>query len=116
MDLTPQRIAEAFSGHHFALAYPYLLDGIVWNNVGGEFIEGQDAVIHTCEQSAHYLQTVTTTFKKFHIIVGDDTVVVDSLADYMDADQAIITVASCDIYQFKNRQVSEITSYTVEVK
>ncbi len=49
-------------------------------------------------------------------VVGDDTVVVDSLADYIDANQAVITVASCDLYQFKNRQVSEITSYTVEVK
>ena len=116
MNLTPQQIAEAFSGHRFEITYPYFLEDMVWNNVGGEQLKGKEAVIQACEQSSQYLQTATTTFKKFQVITADQAVVIDSLADYSDADHAVITVASCDIYRFVENKISEIVSYTVEVK
>ena len=115
MSLTFKQIAEAFSNHKFELAYAYLSDDVRWDNVGGEQIHGKDNVIHTCEQSAQYLATVTTKFSKFKTIVGENCVVIDTAADYIDAENNVSVVASCDIYQFTEGKVSEITSYTVEL-
>ena len=115
MSLTNKQIAEAFSRHEFELTYLHLSDNVRWDNVGGEPILGKVNVINTCEQSAKYLTTVTTTFSKFKIIVAENCVVIDSVADYTDAESNVSTVASCDIYQFAEGKVSEITSYTVEL-
>lgn len=115
MSLTLKQIAEAFSRHEFELIYAYLSDSVKWDNVGGEEIHGKVNVIHNCEQSSKYLTTVTTTFSKFKIIVAENCVVIDSIADYTDAESNVSTIASCDIYQFAEGKVSEITSYTVEI-
>ena len=57
---------------------------------------------------------VTTDFLKFRTVVTDDCVVIDSLAEYTDKEEKTSRVASCDIYDFTNGKVSEISSYTVE--
>jgi len=46
---------------------------------------------------------------------GEDFVVIDSLAEYTDK-TSTFTVASCDIFKFRDGKVAEITSYTTEVK
>ena len=115
MNLTNQQIAEAFSGHDFAPAYPYLLDTIQWNLVGSERIIGQESVIRTCQESAAYFDTVTTTFVQFIVLTGDNFVVIDSLADYADAQQQVTPVASCAIYRFTDGKLAEITSYTIDM-
>lgn len=115
MNLTSKQIAEAFSRHDFSPAYPYLLDTIQWNLVGSERIIGQESVIRTCQESAAYFDTVTTTFAQFVVLTGDDFVVIDSLADYADAHQQITRIASCDIYRFTDGKLAEITSYTTDV-
>ena len=115
VQLAAKQIEEAFSSHKFELTYAYLSDDVRWDNVGGEQIHGKDRVIHTCEQSAQYLATVSTKFSKFKTMVGENCVVIDGTANYIDADNNVFTVASCDIYQFTEGKVSEITSYTVEL-
>ena len=51
--------------------------------------------MHTCEQSAEYLAGVTTTFTRFRVVVGNDSVVVDSEAEYTDrAGDASIVASS----------------------
>lgn len=115
MELTIKQIAEAFSKHEFDLTYPYLLDTIQWNLVGSERIMGREGVVQTCQQSATYFDTVTTTFLQFVVLTGDDFVVIDSLADYTDAQQQTTQIASCDIYQFTDGKLAEITSYTTEI-
>jgi len=72
-------------------------------------------VIAACEESAAYLSTATTEFRKFKSVVGPDAVVIDSLAEYTGPDGEKSVVASCDIYDFMNGEVATITSYTVEV-
>lgn len=115
MELTIRQIAEAFSTHEFALTYPYLQDAIQWNLVGSERILGKEGVVQTCQESAAYFDTVTTTFVQFVVLTGDDFVVIDSLADYTDAEQQTTRIASCDIYRFTDGQLAQITSYTTEV-
>ena len=115
MELTNEQIAEAFSRHDFEVTYPYLTDDLRWNLVGERLVEGKEEVIAVCRESAAYLTGVTTDFVKFRTVVTDDCVVVDSVAEYTDKEDKTSHVASCDIYDFTNGKVSEITSYTVEV-
>ena len=116
MELTSQRIAEAFSRHDFEVTYPYLTDDLRWNIVGERLIEGKEKVIAVCRESAAYLTGVTTDSVKFRTVVTDDCIVVDSVAQYTDKEENTSHVTSCDIYDFTNGKVSEITSYTVEVE
>lgn len=116
MSLTIHQIAEAFSSHRFAETYPYLSNSIKWNNVGGEEYISRDVVIEQCEQSASYLATVSTTFTKFKVTQAQACIVVESIAQYKDDQDRLSTVASCDVYQFANELLVEITSYNIELK
>ena len=115
MDLTTEQIARAFSSHRFDVALPHLTDDIVWTLVGTDPVMGRKAVKKTCEKTAAYLADVTTEFQRFRSVVGDESVVVDSLARYTEADGDVSLVASCDIYDFVDGRVTEIVSYTVEL-
>jgi hypothetical protein len=110
-----ERIAEAFCRHRFEETYSYLLDDVRWHLVGDRRIVGREDVVHTCEQSAEYLAGVATTFTRFRLVVGTDSVVVDSEAEYTDRDGASSIVASCDIFDFSGGQLAGITSYTIEL-
>jgi len=72
------------------------------------------AIIAACTKSANYLNGFTTTFTRFRTIVGANTVVVDSQADYLEGTEKS-TVASCDIYDFVDAKLVSITSYAVEL-
>jgi hypothetical protein len=48
-------------------------------------------------------------------VVGDESVVVDSLARYTADGADTSVVASCDIYDFVDGRISEIVSYTIEL-
>jgi SnoaL-like domain len=107
------RIAEAFSGHRFPETYPHLSPNVHWTVIGASTLDGRDAVVAACERSATELAGVTTTFRAFRSIASGDTVVVESLADYVDADGGTTTVASCDIYDFDGDLLVRITSYNL---
>ena len=114
--LTIGQIAEAFSHHRFTEVYPCLSDDVQWTLVGDRTFAGKAAVTAMCEESAAYLSTVTTAFSRFKVVVGEDSVVVDSRASYTDGDGMVSSIASCDIYEFADGSLlSEITSYTVEL-
>lgn len=113
--MTSERIAEVFSRHAFATTYPHIAEDVIWDNVGGPQINGKADLMDTCDQSAAYLAGATTHFHRFRSVVGESSVVIDSLADYIDGENEITTVASCDIYDFTDGLLSRITSYTVEL-
>jgi ketosteroid isomerase-like protein len=71
--------------------------------------------LQLCEGSASDLRDVKTTFSKFKVITTGDCVVIDSRAEYLDADGESSHVASCDIYEFIDGNIVAITSYTIEV-
>jgi len=114
-NLTPKQIAGAFSSHKFESAFPYLAQDIKWNVVGGEQLDGKDGVVKACDDLANHLKDVATSFGNFRTIVGENSVVIDSLAGYTDKDKDVSVVASCDIYTFADGKVTEVTSYNIEI-
>lgn len=114
MELSPRQIAEAFSSHEFEAAYPYLAEDVRWDLVGAEPLHGQAAVVAACSGTAQHLGDITTTFEKFRAVVGEDSVVIDSVGRYVGGGDDT-RVASCDLYDFRDGQVVAVTSYTVEL-
>ncbi len=114
--MTEVEIAEAFSGHRFAEAYPFLADDVHWDLVGASPLDGADAVRAACESTLEGLSDVTTTFHRFRTIAQGDLVVVESEAEYREAGGAVTDVASCDLYEFASGRIVAITSYTAELE
>lgn len=109
-----EKIARAFSSHRFDVALPRLADDVIWTVVGSDPIVGWKKVKKAVERTAAQLAEVTTEFQRFRSVVGEDSVVVDSLARYTDAAGDVSIVASCDLYDFDGDGcITEIVSYTI---
>ena len=115
MSLEIDQIAEAFCSHRFAVTYPHMADEIQWNMVGSEELIGREAVVARCEESAKFLETVSTTFTKLEIHRAETFVVVESAAQFQDRENQNSSVASCDVFQFSDERLVEITSYVLEL-
>ena len=114
MSLDIYQIAEAFSSYRFAETYPYMADEIKWNIVGREELMGRAAVIARCEESSKLLETVSATITKLKIVRAETCVIVEGAAQFQDQENQTSSVASCDVYQFSDGRLVEITSYVVE--
>jgi SnoaL-like domain len=113
--VTNQRdIAEAFSSHRFRETYAAIAPDVRWVSVGGGITEGKDAVVEVCESMLLELTDTTTDFGRFLIVDGGDTVAVDAVGNYVDA-AGVSVISSCDLYEFRDEQLTTITSYTVDV-
>jgi hypothetical protein len=110
-----KQIAESISKHQFEKSFEYFREDITWNMIGGEFVSGKEAVIKTCEESAKYLSGVKTTFHSFNTRIVENTVIIESSADYFDENNGKSAVASCDIYDFQEGKLQAITSYNIEI-
>ena len=115
MSLDIHQIAEAFSSHRFVVTYPYLADEIKWNIVDREELMGRKAVIDRCAEAAKFLETVSTTFTKLKINRAETFVVVEGVVQFQDQENQTSSVASCDVYQFSDERLVEITSYVIEL-
>lgn len=116
MILTIKQVSEAFSSHKFESVYAYFSDNVKWNIVGRDPLNGKESVINNCNLSAKYLKSVTTKFIHFKVITENDSVVIDSLAEYTDSETNKSLISSCDIYEFDNGELFEVTSYCFELK
>jgi hypothetical protein len=116
MSPTITETAEAFSRHRFEDTYPFILDEAEWALVGGEQIRGKTDIVRVCAETAHELENATTSFSRFKVITTDDCVVIDSRAEYIDADGESSHVASCDIFEFVDGNIAAITSYAAEIE
>lgn len=114
-ELSNEEIARAISGHRFDDAYPYVADDVSWTLVGAGRLEGRQAFIDACEATAAELADASTHFGQFRVLVGDDWVVIDSVAAYTAADGSRTDVASCDLYRFRDGKLVEATSYNIEL-
>jgi hypothetical protein len=107
--------AEAFSAHRFEEAFGHLADDARWVLVGGGTVEGRDAIVAACRDTAAALAGATTTFERFVVVAGADAVAVDVVARYRDETGSTSVVSSCDIYEFDADVLRTITSYAVEL-
>lgn len=112
---TIQQVAEAFSTHHYSEVYPFLHPEVSWTLVGAARLEGRDQVIQGCEGALQQLSRSTTQFLRFKAIVSADAVAVDAIARYVDQKWQSSFVSSCDIYEFVQGTLTNITSYTQEI-
>ena len=115
MSDVPRRVAEAFSGHRFAEAYPALADDVRWELVGEDTLVGRQAVVDACEATPAELGQGSTEFLRVVVVADGDRVAVDTIARYTDADGGTGAVASCDLYEFSGDRLTGIRSYAVEL-
>ena len=115
MSLNIDQIAEAFCSYRFVVIYPYMDDEIKWSIVGREELVGWEAVIDQCNQSAKFLETVSATITKLKINRAETFVVVEGAAQFQDQENQTSSVTSCDVFQFSDGQLVEITSYVIEL-
>ncbi len=115
MSLDIDQIAEAFTSWRFAETYPYMADEIKWNIVGREELMGRAAVIDRCTDAAKFLETVSATLTKLKIIRAETCVIVEGAAQFQDQENQTSSVASCDVFQFSDGRLVEITSYVIEL-
>ena len=115
MSLTTDQIAEAFCSYRFVVTYPYMADEIKWNIVGKEELMGRDVVIDRCDKSAKFLETVSATITKLKINRAETFVVVEGASQFQDRENQTSRVASCDVFQFSEGLLVEITSYVIEL-
>ena len=111
----PRRVAEAFSGHRFADAYPALADDVRWDLVGEDTLVGRQAVIDTCDATLAELGTGSSEFLRFVVVADGDRVAVDTITRYTDAEGGTGVVSSCDVYEFSDDRLVGIRSYGVEL-
>ena len=115
MSLDTSQIAEAFCSYRFAVTYPYMADEIKWNIVGREELVGREAVIDRCAEAAKFLETVSATSTKPKINRAETCVVVEGAAQFQDQENQTTSVASCDVFQFSDERLVEITSYVIDL-
>ena len=114
MAFDPGAVARAFSEHRFEEALGHLAKDVKWTIVGYMVLEGADAVARTCRDTVESLDGTTREFDRCVTAVGSDVAAVDTVVRYVRPD-GVTAVASCAIYQFADEQITEITSYAVEI-
>jgi len=115
MSLNIEQIAEAFCSHRFGETFPYMADEIKWNMIGQEELIGREAVIDHCNKSAKFLETVSSIITKLKTYRVETCVIVEGAAQFKDQENQTSGVASCDVFQFSDGRLVEITSYVIDL-
>ena len=111
MPLSQTDIAIAFSSHRFDEVEAHLADDIFWDLVAGKPRMSKAEVLDLTTESAEALRSITTTIIDQRVIDGGDTIVVDSVIEYLDDDGEKSVVSSCDLYEFEGGLIVHIRSY-----
>jgi len=114
MPLSQSEIAVAFSSHRFDEAKPHLAENVFWDLVAANPRIDKPEVLALTAESAEALTRITTTIIDQRVIESGDTVVVDSVIEYVadEGDKSI--VSSCDLYEFEGGLIVHIRSYAGE--
>jgi hypothetical protein len=115
MSLDIDQIEEAFCSHRFVVTFPYMADEIKRNVIGREELMGREAVIAQCNKAVKFLETVSTTYLKLKTYRAETCVIVEGAAQFQDKENQTSSVASCDVFQFSDGRLVEITSYVIEL-
>ena len=114
MPLSPAEIAVAFSSQTYDEVEPYLAESIFWDLVAGRPRLDKGEVLVLLRETKQNLKVLTSTLLEQRVIDGGDTVVVDSVIEYVDSNSEKSVVSSCDIYEFEGGLVTHIRSYAGE--
>jgi hypothetical protein len=92
-----------------------MADEIKWNIVGREELVGRAAIIDRCAFNAKFLETVSANLTRLKIHRAGTYVIVEGAAQFQDRENQTTSVASCDVFQFSDERLVEITSYVIEL-
>jgi limonene-1,2-epoxide hydrolase len=107
-------VAESFSRHEFSSTYSHLAADIQWHNVGGVDHVGRDAVISACNDASAYFDRSKAAVTIRRTVTAANVVVIEAVGSYAD-DEGVSRVASCDVYEFRDGQLTAVTSYNIEL-
>ena len=82
--------------------------------MGGKPRLDRDEVLELLRGTKENLRELQSTFLEQRVVDGGDTVVVDSVIEYLSADGEKSVVSSCDLYEFEGGRVTHIRSYAGE--
>ena len=111
-------VCLAFCEHRFDDLLSHLAADVRWTIPGYMVLEGADALMRTCRETAGSMEG--TTFATDRLVVvhggnqGKEVVVVDSFNRYQ-GPGGVTAVSRCHIFEFEGPKVVAITSYAVEV-
>ena len=111
MTLSPAEIAVAFSSQNYDEVEPYLAESIFWDLVAGRPRLDKGEVLVLLRETKQNLTVLTSTVLEQRVIDGGDTVVVDSVIEYVDSNGEKSVVSSCDLYEFEGGLIVHIRSY-----
>ncbi|NOT76939.1 MAG: nuclear transport factor 2 family protein [Cyclobacteriaceae bacterium] len=114
MNTIQQKISEEFSKGNFQFAFEYLSENIQWNIIGNKILKGKDEVIEWCTEIGKEMSD--TILKNKNSIIGDSSIAIQGYCDYTTPDNQPGRVSYCDVFQFRNEKIEEITSYAMEDK
>jgi hypothetical protein len=101
-------IGRAFSSHRFEEVFDHLADDVTCHLVGAATLNGRDAVVDACRQTAAENADTTTSWLRFVSAGSGDVVAVDAIGRY-DSPDGVTAVSSCDIYEFEDDLIRAIT-------
>ncbi len=114
MPQTPAEIAVAFASQRYDEVEPHLADDVFWDLVGGNpRLDKREVTAFLAETSA-ILRTATSSVLEQRVVDGGDTVVVDSVIEYVYADGERSVVSACDILEFEGGLVVHIRTWAGE--
>ncbi|MBX7431499.1 nuclear transport factor 2 family protein [Mycobacterium sp. Y57] len=114
MAFDPGAVCRAFSQHRYDEALGHLAGNVKWTIVGYMVLEGADAVTRTCRETQESLAGASVELDRCVTVTGADSVAVDMVVRYVNED-GVTAVATCGIYEFRDDQIVEITSYAVQI-
>lgn len=113
-----EQVCLAFCEHRFDDVLPHLAADVRWTIPGYMVLEGSDALMRTCRETAGSMEG--TTFATDRCVVvhgthqGKNVVAVDTFNRYQ-GPGGVTAVSRCHIFEFDGLKVAAITSYAVEV-
>lgn len=112
--MTKKQIAELFSGGQFEMTFPHLSENIKWDIFGEKKLQGKQAVVEHCEQTAQYFNSVTTDFRTYNIIEDANKIAINGKGEFIRNGKTVAIVNACDVYEFdKAGLLQKVSSYCI---
>ena len=113
-----ERVCLAFCEHRFDDLLPHLTTNVRWTIPGYLVLEGADALMRTCRETAGSMEGTSFTTDRCVVVHGGghdkNVVAVDTFNRYR-SPGGVTAVSRCHIFEFDGPKVAAITSYAVEV-
>lgn len=112
--LNREQVCVAFCEHRFGDVFPHLAADVRWTVPGYMVLEGADALMTTCRETAGNLDDTKVRVDHRVVVQGGDVVAIDTFNQY-EGPNGVTAVSRCHIFEFVGAKIASITTYAVEV-